>query len=112
MSLADELLADLEEDNDGDDDLAMEETPEEIAQAEEIAEKLLKPSINLMEVDVKVQSIRELCKLRDSERLQYILKQIEHYAQRQRTSAEMLGSVESDPEYCLIVEDFAENLNN
>lgn len=104
MSLADELLADLEEDNDADDDLAMEETAEETAQAEEIAEKLLKPSINLMEVDVQVQSIRDLCKLRDSERLQYILKQIEHYAQRQRKSAEMLGSVESDPEYCLIVE--------
>uniref|UniRef100_A0A1A9WE15 U4/U6 small nuclear ribonucleoprotein Prp31 n=1 Tax=Glossina brevipalpis TaxID=37001 RepID=A0A1A9WE15_9MUSC len=102
MSLADELLADLEEDNDNEDELTIEEPDEEMI--EEISEKLLKPSINLMEVDVKVQSIRELCKLRDSDRLQYVLKQIEFYAQRQRSSAEMLGSVESDPEYCLIVE--------
>lgn len=102
MSLADELLADLEEDNENEDELIIEEPAEETT--EEVSEKFLKPSINLMEVDVKVQSIRELCKLRDSERLQYVLKQIEFYAQRQRSSAEMLGSVESDPEYCLIVE--------
>lgn len=109
MSLADELLADLEEDNDNDLDELLKDVDDtkaedEARKAEEIAEKLLKPSINLMEVDVKVQSIREVCKLRDSERLQYVLRQIEHYASRHRSAAEMLGSVESDPEYQLIVE--------
>ncbi|XP_017466653.1 PREDICTED: U4/U6 small nuclear ribonucleoprotein Prp31 [Rhagoletis zephyria] len=103
MSLADELLADLEEDNDNEiDELQNMDEDEEAAQ--EITEKLLKPQVNLMEVDVQVQSVRELCKLRDSERLQYVLKQIEQYGSRQRTSAEMLGNVESDPEYQLIVE--------
>lgn len=106
MSLADELLADLEEDNDNDIDDA-EMVDAEVEQAtltNELAEKLLKPTPNLMEVDVTVQSVRELCKLRDSDRLQNTLKQIEHYASRQRSAAEMLGSVESDPEYCLIVD--------
>lgn len=100
MSLADELLADLEDDNDIDDDLAMEE---EEPDSEEV-EKLLKPTPNLMDVDVKVHSIRELCKLRDSEHLRNVLEQIENYSQRQRTAAEMLGNVESDPEYKLIVD--------
>lgn len=107
MSLADELLADLEEDNDNDIDDADMADADEAEQANlthELAEKLLKPTPNLMEVDVTVQSVRELCKLRDSDRLQNTLKQIEHYASRQRTAAEMLGSVESDPEYCLIVD--------
>ncbi|KAH8370404.1 hypothetical protein KR093_003319 [Drosophila rubida] len=107
MSLADELLADLEEDNDNDADDAEMADADEMEQAtltQELAEKLLKPTPNLMEVDVTVQSVRELCKLRDSERLQNTLKQIEHYASRQRSAAEMLGSVESDPEYCLIVD--------
>ncbi|XP_075159648.1 pre-mRNA processing factor 31 [Haematobia irritans] len=103
MSLADELLADLEDDNDVDDDLAMEEdNPEEVS---EEVEKFLKPAVNnVMEVDVKVNSIRELCKLRDSDRLQNILDQVENYSQRQRTATEMLGNVESDPEYRLIVD--------
>ncbi|XP_030571688.1 U4/U6 small nuclear ribonucleoprotein Prp31 [Drosophila novamexicana] len=107
MSLADELLADLEEDNDNDIDDAEMADADDVEQAtlnHELAEKLLKPGPNLMEVDVTVQSVRELCKLRDSERLQNTLKQIEHYARRQRSAAEMLGSVESDPEYCLIVD--------
>lgn len=78
-----------------------EDEPEKV---QEISEKLLKPQLNLMEVDVQVQSVRDLCKLRDSERLQYVLKQIEQYGSRQRTAAEMLGNVESDPEYQLIVE--------
>ncbi|XP_005181177.2 U4/U6 small nuclear ribonucleoprotein Prp31 [Musca domestica] len=102
MSLADELLADLEDDNDVDDDLAgMEAAADEVP---EDIEQFLKPTPNLMDVDVQVHSIRELCKLRDSERLQNILKQIEMYSQRQRTSSEMLGNVESDPEYRLIVD--------
>ncbi|XP_037933565.1 U4/U6 small nuclear ribonucleoprotein Prp31 [Teleopsis dalmanni] len=105
MSLADELLADLEEDNDNElEELIKDVEDENEMQTEEIPDKFFKHALNPMDVDVKVQSIRELCKLRDSERLEYILKQIEHFSNRKRSAAEMLGSVESDPEYCLIVE--------
>lgn len=52
----------------------------------------------------KVKSVRELCKLRDSNRLVGILEEIECYAKSPRKSNEMIGNVESDPEYQLIVE--------
>lgn len=52
----------------------------------------------------QVSSIRELCKLHDSKQLTNILKQIDYYIQRPRKSNEMIGNVESDPEYQLIVE--------
>lgn len=51
-----------------------------------------------------MSSIRSLCKLHDSERLQRILKQIDEYTSKPRTSNEIIGNVESDPEYQLIVE--------
>jgi len=58
-----------------------------------------------MEVDVKVDSIRELCKLHDSQRLRTVLKQIDVYVSiPARRANEMIGTVESDPEYQLIVE--------
>lgn len=57
-----------------------------------------------MEIDVKVDSVRDLCKLRDSERLKKILVDIEKYSGKVRETAEMIGNVESDPEYQLIVE--------
>lgn len=57
-----------------------------------------------MEVDVKVESVRDLCKLRDSERLGKVLTAIENYVNKPRTTNEMIGNLESDPEYQLIVE--------
>lgn len=51
-----------------------------------------------------MSSIRSLCKLHDSERLQRILKQIDEYTSKPRASNEIIGNVESDPEYQLIVE--------
>lgn len=46
-----------------------------------------------------------MCKLRDSEELKNILKEIDTYVQKNpRKSTEMIGNVESDPEYQLIVE--------
>ncbi|CAO1390893.1 unnamed protein product [Diamesa serratosioi] len=106
MSLADELLADLEDDNDevgledgikkevdsDNEELTIEPEDEEM----EFEEK--------MEIDVKVDSVRDLCKLRDSERLKKILVDIEKYSGKMRDTAEMIGNVESDPEYQLIVE--------
>ncbi|XP_055313682.1 U4/U6 small nuclear ribonucleoprotein Prp31 [Sitodiplosis mosellana] len=101
MSLADELLADLEEignDFDDDDEIKVKEEP--IYGDEEDSQD----AIEKMEIDESVSSIRSLCKLHDSERLRRILKQIDEYTSKPRTSNEIIGNVESDPEYQLIVE--------
>lgn len=102
MSLADELLADLEDDNDDAEleDLIKSETVTGENEEEEIEE----PLIQKMEIDVNVESIRDLCKLHDSSRLTNILEQIDQYAKNPRKSSELLGNVEQDPEYQLIVE--------
>lgn len=52
----------------------------------------------------QVSSIRSLCKLHDSGRLKRILAQIDEYNLKPRKSNEIIGNVESDPEYQLIVE--------
>lgn len=57
-----------------------------------------------MVMNFQVSSIRELCKLHDSELLINILHQIDDYVTRPRKPNEMIGNVESDPEYQLIVE--------
>lgn len=49
-------------------------------------------------------SVRELAKLRDSEQLQKVVIQIEKYSKLPRRSTDIVGPVESDPEYQLIVE--------
>lgn len=100
MSLADELLADLEDENDVED---VEIKEEHISDDEKSGED--EPmEFEEMKVDVKVDSIRSICKLRDSARLQDILAQIEKYRLKNRSTAEMIGNLESDPEYQLIVE--------
>lgn len=48
--------------------------------------------------------MRELAKLRDSEELKKIMFEIEKYSKVSRKSADIIGPVESDPEYQLIVE--------
>lgn len=100
MSLADELLADLEDENDIED---VEIKEENISDDEKSGEDELM-EFEEMKVDVKVDSIRSICKLRDSERLQDILAQIEKFRLKNRSAAEMIGNLESDPEYQLIVE--------
>lgn len=102
MSLADELLADLEDNEDGEEAIA-EENVEELEENEEEM-PYVDHRASLMEIDVHVNSIRQLCKLRDSERLKNILAKIDHYISHPRKSIEMIGNVESDPEYQLIVE--------
>lgn len=118
MSLADELLADLEETNNYDDLAAM---IKEEADASDSDDQLDAPANTStftsvkneddddedeepMEVDVHVSSVRELCKLRDSKQLAHILTEIDKYIDNPRKSNEMIGNVESDPEYQLIVE--------
>lgn len=98
MSLADELLADLEE-NDRDEMDQDEEEPPEIKEE--------KPDIKdiPMEVDTtQINSVRELCKLRDSDILRSIIKQIEGYGNKVRKANDIIGPVETDPEYQVIVE--------
>lgn len=98
MSLADELLADLEE-NDQDDLEKLIDSTDHIKT--EIKEENEIP----MEVDTtQILSIRQLAKLRDSDNLKNIMKQIERYNGRIRKAEEIIGPVESDPEYQLIVE--------
>lgn len=55
-------------------------------------------------IEIKVSSVRELAKLRDSEQLQKVMSQIEKHSKVPRKSADIVGPVESDPEYQLIVE--------
>lgn len=55
-------------------------------------------------VDFKNVKIRDLAKLRDSKRLLDIMQQIDVFQSRLRSTEDVLGPVESDPEYLLIVE--------
>lgn len=108
MSLADELLADLEDNDREDDTMEDEEAPE-------IKEE--KPDVKdlIMEYDTtQINSVRELCKLRDSKKLGNIITQIESYGSKIRKAIEIIGPVEADPEYQLIVEanNLAQDVDN
>ncbi|XP_013402821.1 U4/U6 small nuclear ribonucleoprotein Prp31-like [Lingula anatina] len=79
MSLADELLADLEDiadeaNRDGD------EQEDEVEDVEEVA----------MELDSKQQSVRSIAKLRDSKELASVMSQIERYQNQPRRDGGML----------------------
>uniref|UniRef100_A0A3B3SMQ2 U4/U6 small nuclear ribonucleoprotein Prp31 n=1 Tax=Paramormyrops kingsleyae TaxID=1676925 RepID=A0A3B3SMQ2_9TELE len=95
MSLADELLADLEEagdegedglypgDEDGD---GLEDIPEE------------------MELDYSgTESVTSIAKLRHSKPFSDIMEKISEYVGNQRKNTDVSGPVEADPEYRLIV---------
>uniref|UniRef100_A0A673AU03 U4/U6 small nuclear ribonucleoprotein Prp31 n=1 Tax=Sphaeramia orbicularis TaxID=375764 RepID=A0A673AU03_9TELE len=95
MSLADELLADLEEAGDeGEDGLYPE--GEEGDRLEDIPEE--------MEVDYsKAESVASIAKLRNSKQFSEIMDKISVYIGKQRKNSEVSGPVEADPEYRLIV---------
>ncbi|ODN02044.1 U4/U6 small nuclear ribonucleoprotein Prp31 [Orchesella cincta] len=110
MSLAEELLADLEEEDDDDDVLdAAVSYPEGGDKTDEV-----KVKVEAMEVDEVVgggkvidpsaTSVRSICKLRDSEQLNWVLNQIDANVTKARSAEDIVGPVESDPEYKLIVE--------
>ncbi|KAK6638007.1 U4/U6 small nuclear ribonucleoprotein Prp31 [Polyplax serrata] len=97
MSLADELLADLEGEDEAD----------FYTEANGIIEKQLDPHRNVdisMDEDIKINSIRQLATLRDSPQLQRIMQLIDSYSQKIRKPSDIIGPVEADPEYQLIVE--------
>uniref|UniRef100_A0A8D8RVK1 U4/U6 small nuclear ribonucleoprotein Prp31 n=1 Tax=Cacopsylla melanoneura TaxID=428564 RepID=A0A8D8RVK1_9HEMI len=102
MSLADELLADMEDEEE-------EDIEEEAASADAMEMEPLdvKPDVHkIIEQDIKVKSINQIAKLRSSERLQSIMSNIEKYQKISHThpTVTIVGPVESDPEYQLIVE--------
>jgi hypothetical protein len=86
MSLADELLADLECDGDVDDEPVKED---------EIEMDITVPEAH----QLNVSRVQEICKLHSSHHLKFVLTEIEKYTSKApRTSKEMIGSVELDPE--------------
>ncbi|PSN36890.1 U4/U6 small nuclear ribonucleoprotein Prp31 [Blattella germanica] len=97
MSLADELLADLEEQD-------QEDVRDQFLDSAKALDINPNPTVMPMEEDIKITSIREIAKLRDSERLQNIMNQIDDYITRPRRAEDIVGPVEADPEYQLIVE--------
>lgn len=108
MSLADELLADLEGEDNEDLEDGMEEEQEPLEEKPDVKDLL-------MEVDTtQINSVRELCKLRDSDKLKDIMMQIEEYGLKVRRAVDVVGPVEQDPEYQLIVEanNIAQDVDN
>ncbi|KAG7169339.1 U4/U6 small nuclear ribonucleoprotein Prp31-like [Homarus americanus] len=104
MSLADELLNDFE---DGDEDELLSNDLQnregdngEVMEVEFKVPMALKPALT---------SVRQVAGLWDSDKLKDIKQHIEKYASKQRESDDLQGSVETDPEYKLIVE--ANNIN-
>ncbi|XP_057316664.1 U4/U6 small nuclear ribonucleoprotein Prp31-like [Hydractinia symbiolongicarpus] len=96
MSLADELLADL--DAIEDEETGTNQEDDDIKEAMELDE-------NATEISSK--SVRSIAKLRDSEEFQTTLKQMDEFLENPRSRDNVLGPVEVDPEYRLIV-----NANN
>jgi U4/U6 small nuclear ribonucleoprotein PRP31 len=95
MSLADELLADLE-DMDGGQGISNDPTKHEPMETEQIYVGNVLKNKN---------SVHAVAKLKDSILLQETMKKIEFYTKHQRKStAEIQGPVEHDPEYLLIVD--------
>lgn len=113
MSLADELLADLEE-NEHEDE---EDEEEPMKMEEPFEETEEKPDIKQLQMEIdttEINSVRELCKLRDSPKLMNIMQQIQNYGTKIRKATEIIGPVEADAEYQLIVEanDLAAEIDN
>ncbi|PIK53937.1 putative U4/U6 small nuclear ribonucleoprotein Prp31 [Apostichopus japonicus] len=97
MSLADELLADLEEMAEGGDHLEDAEM-NDIEDVEEAG----------MVVESKVPSVRKIAKLRDSDELADVMVKIDKYQKNPQTGP-FEGMMEANPEYQLIVQ--ANNLS-
>uniref|UniRef100_A0A8C2E2F7 U4/U6 small nuclear ribonucleoprotein Prp31 n=1 Tax=Cyprinus carpio TaxID=7962 RepID=A0A8C2E2F7_CYPCA len=96
MSLADELLADLEE--------AGEEEDGDGEPGENQADGGLEDIPEEMEVDYSAtESVTSIAKLRHSKPFAEIMDKIGHYVGNQRKNSEVSGPVEADPEYRLIV---------
>ncbi|KAL2084897.1 hypothetical protein ACEWY4_020415 [Coilia grayii] len=107
MSLADELLADLEEARDeGEDGLypGEEEGGSDGEVGEREAARGLEDIPEEMELDYSgAESVTSIAKLRHSKPFSEIMEKISEYVGKQRKTSEVSGPVEADPEYRLIV---------
>ncbi|KAK9503782.1 hypothetical protein O3M35_010268 [Rhynocoris fuscipes] len=94
MSLADELLADLEDDNE-----ETMVTEDRIPAAEEY-------KIQAVEEELKATTLDQLIKISNSPRLKVVIEEMEKYMKNSETGLHrpISGPVEADPEYQLIVE--------
>lgn len=107
MSLADELLNDFE---DGREDETLENDikgeiktePMDDEGAEDIFKVPFPP--NSDKVKGGLTSVRQVAKLWDSDKLKNIKEQVEEYSSKVRKAEELKGTIETDPEYQLIVE--------
>ncbi|CAH1793713.1 unnamed protein product [Owenia fusiformis] len=95
MSLADELLADLEEDE-ADEADNEEQNEEQMGAGAPGAEEAA------MEVDIG-ESVRAVAKLRDSKELADVMRKIAEFQSKPKRT-QVVGIVEADPEYLLIVD--------
>jgi len=64
----------------------------------------IKPTKLELEMIPKSHSLEEVAKLLTSSRLQDILKRMEEFVDKERKPQELVGPLEADPEYLLIVE--------
>lgn len=97
MSLAEELLADLEDAGDEDEQMLAAAENEQIDEIEEVTE----------EADAGGQSydsVASVARLRDSANFRSIMQRIEESGTDPRDATQMSGPVEADPEYQLIVD--------
>lgn len=96
MSLADELLADLEDDEE---DLEFPEIKDDEMETDDI-----KPSKLELEQVSAPQTLQDVAVLHNSEKLKEVMRKIEKWSGRVRKKKDDLGPIENDPEYQLIVE--------
>jgi len=90
-------MADLEDD---DEDLEIPEVKRE----DDMETEDVKPSKLELEQIPKAHSIFDVAQLHKSEEVEQIMSKIEKFAKRVRKPHELLGPVEADPEYLLIVD--------
>nr|BAC25109.1 unnamed protein product [Mus musculus] len=95
MSLADELLADLEEAAEEEEGGSYGEEEEEPA-IEDVQEET--------QLDLSGDSVKSIAKLWDSKMFAEIMMKIEEYISKQANVSEVMGPVEAAPEYRVIVD--------
>ena len=94
-------MADLEDDEE---DLELPEVKEEDEDGMN-AEDVKPSKLELEQMQIPTGStLYEVAKLHDSEELKEIMRKIDKFSKRKRKAAELLGPVEADPEYLLIVD--------
>ncbi|CAG0879549.1 unnamed protein product [Cyprideis torosa] len=105
MSLADELLADLEDDEEKEDDFDAEVKPNiksilPMITDEDVPMIDVKPDVELLKVD----NVHEVAKLRDSEHYEAVIEAVDECLAQGPKTGSVTGPLEADPEYQLMVE--------